>query len=117
MQRRPSLVDGGLFDGLPREMLYKLIHATYYREIQTIDLFRNIDIHFLSQLIVHVRPYFAVAGEIIYDTGDIANEITFITRGTVRITVHGLGGVGEPVRCIRPKLPHRATRPNSSVQA
>ena len=94
LQRKQSLAEGGLFDGLPREMLYKLINTTYSREIQTIDLFRNSDIHFLAELILHVRPYHAVTGELIYEMGDIATEVSFIIRGSVRITAFGLGGVG-----------------------
>ena len=94
MQRNQSCAEGGLFDGIPREMLYKLIHSTYSREIQTIDLFRTSDVHFLSELIVHVRPYHAATGEMIYEMGDIATEVSFIIRGSVRITAFGFGGVG-----------------------
>ena len=79
-------------------MLYKLIHSTYSREIQTIDLFRTSNIHFLSQLIIHIRPYHAASGELIYEMGDIATEVSFIIRGSVRITAFGLGGVGGKSR-------------------
>ena len=98
LRRNQSCADGDLFDGLPKEMLYKLINSTYSREIQTIDLFRTSNIHFLSQLIVHVRPYHAATGEVIYEMGDIATEVTFIIRGSVRITAFGLGGVGGKSR-------------------
>ena len=94
LQRKPSLAEGGLFDGLPRELLFKLIRTTFHKEIQIVDFFRKCDLAFLSQLIVHVRPYYALAGDIVYEMGDIANEMTFITRGSVGVSVFGLGGVG-----------------------
>jgi CRP-like cAMP-binding protein len=90
----PSLVQGGLFDGLPNEMLHKLIRSSFHREIQAINLFRKCDFQLLADIIVHGRPYRAEEGEVIYEMGDIADEITFIVRGSVGISVFGLGGVG-----------------------
>jgi CRP-like cAMP-binding protein len=83
---RPVLVDSGLYDELPQEMLHKLIQGSFTREIQNVELFRNCDKHFLSLLIVHCRPYRCQAGEVIYDVGDMPDEMTFITRGSVRIS-------------------------------
>jgi CRP-like cAMP-binding protein len=94
LQRMPSLVQGGLFDGLPNEMLHKLIRSSFHREIQAINLFRKCDFQLLADIIVHGRPYRAEEGEVIYEMGDIADEITFIIRGSVGISVFGLGGVG-----------------------
>lgn len=90
----PSLVQGGLFAGLPNEMLHKLIRSSLHREIQAINLFRKCDFQLLADIIVHGRPYRAEEGEMIYEMGDIADEITFIIRGSVGISVFGLGGVG-----------------------
>jgi hypothetical protein len=40
------------------------------------------------QLITHSIPYHVNIGDIIYDNGDVAEEIAFVMRGGVRITVN-----------------------------
>ena len=94
LQRKSSLAEGGLFEGLPADMLFKLIRSNFNREIQTVDFFRKCDPTFLSHLIVFSRPYKAHAGEMIYEMGDISDEITFIIRGRVGISVFDLNAAG-----------------------
>jgi hypothetical protein len=81
LQRRPALGERGLFDELPRELRYKLINSTFQREIQRVEFLRNCDMQFLSLIIVHCKPYECKAGEIIYNVGDIAEELSFVVRG------------------------------------
>ena len=77
-----------MFEDLPSTLRIKLIGHKYFREIQTIHLFRNSDIDFVSQLVIRSKPYHALAGEIIYDMRDVAEEMTFILRGSVRIIIN-----------------------------
>ena len=95
LQRKSSLAEGGLFDGLPADMLFKLIRSNFNREIQVVDFFRKCEPTFLSHLIVYSRPYKAHAGEMIYEMGDISDEITFIIRGRVGISVFDLNAGGR----------------------
>jgi CRP-like cAMP-binding protein len=39
----------------------------------------------ISQLVIYSKPQQALKGEIIYDLGDFAEEMAFITRGNVRL--------------------------------
>ena len=76
-------------------MLFKLIRSNFNREIQVVDFFRKCEPTFLSHLIVYSRPYKAHAGEMIYEMGDISDEITFIIRGRVGISVFDLNAGGR----------------------
>jgi Ion transport protein/Cyclic nucleotide-binding domain len=60
----------------------------YTKEIHCIHAFRNSDMDFVSHLMVSSKPYKASTGEVIYDTRDVADEMTFILRGSVRIIVN-----------------------------
>ena len=84
-------MENGLFDDLPHNLSSKLITHVYYREIHQIDVYRGLDIGFTAQLVVNSRPYQAVMGDIIYDTGDIAEDMSFLLRGTVSILMHNKG--------------------------
>lgn len=52
-----------------------------------IDIFHNGDPAFVVELLLHSRPYFMRPGEVIYGIGDVADELTFILRGSVRIDI------------------------------
>lgn len=39
-------------------------------------------------MITHSIPYQVKIGDVIYDSGDVAEEIAFVLRGGVRITVN-----------------------------
>ena len=88
MKRRPTIIEHGLYDELPPSLRHKLTGHNFFREIQSINLFRDIDQAFASQLIVRSRPYRGLSGSIIYECGDIATEMTFILQGSIRIIVN-----------------------------
>ena len=88
LKKKTSIAERGLFEELPVTLRHKLISHKYAREILDIHLFRNMDRAFLSQLIVHSRPSKVYPGEVIYDCGDVSQEITFILRGSVRIIIN-----------------------------
>ena len=87
------MAQSGFWTELPPQLRLKLVKDRFYREIQAIHLFRNSDLAFVSQLIVHSKPYHILAGQVIYDIGDMAEEISFVLQGSVRITVPGFKDV------------------------
>jgi Ion transport protein len=86
LDRRPSLSEKGLFDMLPRALKIKVLNLKYRREIMSIDFFQSTDIAFAVKLLSHSRPYSVKYGQCIYGIGDVANELSFLIRGSVRIT-------------------------------
>ena len=87
LYKTPGFIEDGLLDNLPKELLYKLLQQSFYREIQHITLFRTSDIAFVAQLLVHGRALQIATGELVYDCGDIAEDMAFIIRGNVRLLV------------------------------
>ena len=83
LQRRPGLLESDTFHTLPKAMLYKLIHQAFDKEMQQIRFFRQQDIHFVSHLITHTIPYHCKPGDVLYDRGDVAEELAFVSKGTV----------------------------------
>lgn len=86
LDRRPSLSEKGLFDMLPRALKIKVLNLKYRREIMSIDFFQSTDIAFAVKLLSHSRPYSLKFGQCIYGIGDVADELSFLIRGSVRIT-------------------------------
>jgi CRP-like cAMP-binding protein len=72
-----------------------MVSASYHRDIQAIRMFRTGDEAFIAALVVHSKPHHAVAGDVIYGMGDVADEISFVTRGAIRITVPNSGVPGN----------------------
>jgi hypothetical protein len=94
LKQRPSISESGLYNELPTALKFKLANHMFYKEIKNIHVFRNSNNEFITQLVVHSTPYCALAGEILYDFKDVAEEMTFILKGTVRIIVNnGLGDI------------------------
>ena len=90
---RPDLAETGLYNELPKDLKLRLIQHAYHREIVQINVFRDAtDRAFVAHLIIHSRPFTADLGQIIYDEGDVAEDMTFLLRGSVRITQQGLHG-------------------------
>jgi CRP-like cAMP-binding protein len=85
--RRPSLSEKGLFDILPRALKIKVLNLKYRKEIMGIDIFHNFDPAFVVELLLHSKPYCMRPGEVIYGIGDVADEMTFILRGCVRMDI------------------------------
>ena len=50
-------------------------------------MFRNSDLAFVTRLLLCSKPYFMRCGERIYGLGDVSDELTFILRGSVCLTV------------------------------
>lgn len=94
LDRRPSLAEKGLFDMLPRALKIKVLNLKYRREIMSIDFFQTTDIAFAVKLLSHSRPYSMKYGQGIYGIGDVANELSFLIRGSVRITAPSIIGTG-----------------------
>ena len=86
--KKSSLADTGLLDDVPKHMLNKLLIHIYAKEFQLIRLFRTFDESYIVQLIIRSKPVRFAAGSIIYDTGDISDDICFIIRGSVQFFLH-----------------------------
>ena len=95
LDKRPSLAEKGLFDMLPRALKIKVLNLKYRREIMSIDFFQTTDIAFAVKLLSHSRPYSMKYGQCIYGIGDVANELSFLIRGSVRITAPSIVGGGR----------------------
>jgi len=90
LQRKSSFGETHILDGLPDEMVRKLVFELYYREISSISLFREATTYsercFVVHLVRNIRPQRAARGEVIFNTGDIAQSILFVMSGLVRMS-------------------------------
>jgi len=93
--KKSSLAETGLLDDVPKHMLNKLISHIYWKEKEVVKLFRTYDENFVVQIVTKSNPFQVKAGELVYSAGDIADEIYFICRGSVRFTTHD--GVNDVV--------------------
>ena len=59
----------------------------YAAEINRIHLFRYYNISFVVDIVSHLKPFRAYAGEKIFDAHDVVNEIIFITNGVVQLSI------------------------------
>lgn len=71
----------------------KVAHLKFQKEMMSIEYFQGNDLGFVIQLIMKSKPYQVPAGKIIYNEGDISEEISFLMRGSVRIKVKGKKGM------------------------
>jgi hypothetical protein len=85
LQRRPTVAESDIFDELPKHVFLKMVKNLYRLDIQAIRLFHSTDEFFMAQLIIYSKPHHAVVGDIIYGMEDVADEISFVTRGAVGI--------------------------------
>lgn len=84
---RPNLSEEGLYNELPKGVALRLTEYTYNREITQINIFRDFfDRNFVMALMIHSRPFLANLGQVLYDEGEMAECMTFVLRGSVRIT-------------------------------
>ena len=88
LQRRPELLEADTFSTLPKSLLYKFISSSFDKEMQQVRFFRLSDIAFISHIITHTIPYHCTTGAVLYDAGDVAEELAFLNKGTVRIVVN-----------------------------
>lgn len=90
LQRKSSFGETYILDGLPDEMVRKLVFELYYREISSISLFREATTYsercFVVRLVRNIVPQRAARGEVIFNTGDIAQRILFVMSGLVRMS-------------------------------
>jgi voltage-gated potassium channel len=93
--KKSSLAETGLLDDVPKHMLNKLISHIYWKEKEVVKLFRTFDENFVVQIVTKSNPFQVKAGDLVYSAGDIADEIYFICRGSVRFTMHD--GVNDVV--------------------
>jgi len=92
IKMRPSLAEGGLYDELPTALVYRLVEHMFHKEISHVTIFHNItDRAFISRLVVHSRPYQAAFGEVVYEEKGVAECMSFIVRGSVRLTTSAGG--------------------------
>jgi len=81
LQKKSSLGESGIFDNLPRPLLIRLVRNIYDKEVSRIELFRHGfkrgDGSFICDLVTKCHPLYHTRGEIIYDTGDLADELFF----------------------------------------
>jgi CRP-like cAMP-binding protein len=64
-----------------------VLSLKYRKEIMGIDIFHNFDPAFVVELLLHSKPYSMRPGEVVYSIGDVADEMTFILRGCVRMDI------------------------------
>ena len=94
LNKVPTLGEHGFYEELPKMSKHKFVQHKFMREIRHIHLFRNSDIAFISDIIVHSKPQQATVGEVIYGVGDYAEEMAFLMKGSVRLLdMHGTTNV------------------------
>ena len=89
LEKRPNLSEKGLFNILPKDLKIKIANLKYRKEIISIHAFHYLDIAFVTDLMIHSKPYKVLTGEIVYGINDLPNELSFILSGSVKIKVKG----------------------------
>ena len=85
---------GGILDDLSNTLSAKLTRLLFEKEIARVSLFSRLDQKFVNQIVIDSKPFSADAGQIIYDYGDVSDEIIFVLSGLIRIeTKSGQGDV------------------------
>lgn len=85
LQMVPNLAEKGFYAELPKVMKHQFVSSKFRFQINNVHFFRNSDMELISQLVIYSKPQQALKGEVIYNYGDFAEEIAFITRGHVRL--------------------------------
>ena len=87
LQKKTSFGENGILEGLPKSLLAKLVYNIYENEIAKIRLFSRADASFVTALIIHFKPFQASHGDTICKYGDISEDIIFVMRGLVKLTM------------------------------
>ena len=92
IKMRPSLSETGLYDELPSGLAYRLVEHMFQKEISHVALFQSIsDRAFIARLVVHSRPFQAGFGDVVYEEKGVAECMSFLIRGSVRLTTSAGG--------------------------
>ena len=90
LQKKTSFGEYSILAGLPEEMVRKLVFEVYYREISSINLFREASTYsercFVVYLVRHIKPQRATKGEYLFRTGDMAQTVLFLMTGLVQLS-------------------------------
>lgn len=85
-EKKAVLDEVGL-DGLAKPMLMPLLYDIYHADVQAISLFHEVKSNsFIFTVALAWNPCFAVAGDVLYGSGDILKKIIFIKEGAIRIS-------------------------------
>ena len=86
--------DNIIFD-LPETLLTPLASHVFEKEVRIISIF-NQELKgssaFIMQILKNSRPCRAKRGDVIYNAGDVCNEMIFVMEGLVRISHHASNG-------------------------
>ena len=92
LKRKSTFLEEGTFDGIPPVVLNKLAVNLYGPVIRKVRLFQTMlqleEKDFIVNLIMSAKPFEALSGELISESGDIATEIVFALNGEVRMWTH-----------------------------
>lgn len=75
-----------LFNELPRNLKYKIASKIYTGAVNKLLFFKKKDSTFIVQIVPHLTPHLMQDNEIIYEEGNLADEMYFILRGRVMLT-------------------------------
>ena len=87
LRHKSCFNEADLLDELPETLREALVKDVYAAEINRIHLFRYYNISFVVDIVSHLKPFRAYAGEKIFDAHDVVNEIIFITNGVVQLSI------------------------------
>lgn len=87
LRKKSSYGEVGFHEDLPLPVMYRLIKELHNSDIQAIELFHTYEKDFVVPLLIAVKPFQAIAGENIYKESDVMNEIIFVKRGQVNMTI------------------------------
>lgn len=85
LENRPILSDEGLYDLVPDKTRLQILKQQWSREVALISILRRSPFPFTAMVLEALLPVMCEGGECIYESGDIADEMSFIYRGRVRL--------------------------------
>jgi hypothetical protein len=84
---RPFLSDEGMYDILPDKLRLGLLKRQFRRELAVMHVLRGVPFQFTAALLEAFMPVQVLGGETVYRQGDVADELSFVYRGQVRLVV------------------------------
>ncbi|GMH86647.1 hypothetical protein TrVE_jg10696 [Triparma verrucosa] len=89
MSKKSVFGERDLVMDLPSSIRTQLVKAAYEVDIQKLTYLKNEDSAYVCYLMLSMRPFNCLPGEVLLEQNDIADEVVFLLRGTVHMVRRG----------------------------
>ena len=72
-----------ILNEFPKQLKYEVSLAMHHGAAKNLEFFRGKDLSIVSAIVPFLTPLFTIAREMVYNSGEFANEMYFIVKGKV----------------------------------